>query len=129
MKDGKALCTVQWGGYAKHPHVTMTGFNTRAFVGPFRDAYPVHRVTRVDSALDMRADGLFESLWQVFDAIVARDSRMHSTADRQMPPIGTRAGPILWAAPRAHGSANCTRRARRGSPGRKRKRGGCTGTW
>ncbi len=86
VKDGKALCTVQWGGYAKHPHVTMTGFNTRAFVDPFRAAFPVHRVTRVDSALDMRADGLFESLWQTFDAIVERDSRMHSTADRQMPP-------------------------------------------
>lgn len=85
-KDGKALCTVMWGGQPVHPHVTVSGFTAREFVPHFRSVFPVHRVTRMDSALDMRADGLFESLWGLFDGICARDSRMHKTADRRMPP-------------------------------------------
>lgn len=76
--DRKApqLAMLQWGGQPKHPHVTVSGWRTPEFVTPFRAAFPRHRVSRVDVALDMRGEGLFAQVWAVLADISARNTRL-----------------------------------------------------
>jgi hypothetical protein len=79
-KKQPQLLMLQWGGRPMHPHVTQSGHRTPEFVTPFRAAYPVHRVSRVDVAIDGRRDGLWEDTFKLFDSIAKRDTRIAKNA-------------------------------------------------
>lgn len=58
--DGEVFVTAMWGGVNKHPHAKASGDHAPALAEVLRHAYPVHRVSRLDVAVDGRGEDLFE---------------------------------------------------------------------
>lgn len=59
---GDRVAEVLCGGSNGHPNVVASGEETMPFVDLVRSHWPVHRVTRFDSAEDMVQDGALETL-------------------------------------------------------------------
>lgn len=64
--DGEAVVNVLHGGPNGHPSVESTGDNAPALAGFLRGAWPEHRPSRVDVAIDMRRAGLFNDMVALF---------------------------------------------------------------
>lgn len=67
-EDGEILATVMHGGVNPHPNVKASGDNAPALAGVLRHCFPQHRVSRVDIAIDMRGDGLFDDVVRLMSA-------------------------------------------------------------
>lgn len=67
--DGELYATVMHGGVNPHPNVKSTSDHAPALAGVLRARWPLHRVSRLDVAVDGRGEGLF-------DEIVAAMSRI-----------------------------------------------------
>lgn len=66
---------MMWGGVNPHPHVTGSGDSGERIAKLLRETFPDHRVARVDVAIDMRGDGLFDDLFR----LLAQTSAKYST--------------------------------------------------
>jgi hypothetical protein len=60
--DGEAVVNVLHGGPNGHPNVESSGDNAPLLAGFLREAWPDHRVTRADVAIDMVGPDLFNSM-------------------------------------------------------------------
>jgi DNA relaxase NicK len=60
--EDEAVVKVLHGGPNGHPNVESSGSNAPALAGFLRDVWPEHSLTRGDVALDLQADGLFNSM-------------------------------------------------------------------
>lgn len=67
---------MMWGGVNPHPHVTSTGDSGELIAALLRETFPDHRVARVDVAIDMRGDGLFDDLFDLLRKTSAKYSTL-----------------------------------------------------
>lgn len=68
-RDGEVEARVFHGGRNPHPNVSSTGEWGHSLAGFLRTAFPDHRVSRADVAIDMRGDGLFGELVGVMGSV------------------------------------------------------------
>jgi len=61
-RDGETLAKVFYGGYNGWPNVLASGAATDDVAPVVRSAWPVHEVTRMDSAQDFDAEGGYEKV-------------------------------------------------------------------
>lgn len=73
--QGEVFATVMHGGVNPHPNVKSTSDHSPALAGVLRARWPVHRVSRLDVAVDARGDGLFDEVVRLMSA-VGRSHRM-----------------------------------------------------
>lgn len=62
---GEVFATVLHGGHNPHPNVKATGSHSGTLANWLRDRFPVHRVSRLDVALDYRGDDAFSDTVRV----------------------------------------------------------------
>lgn len=60
VRERERICTMDYGGSNLWPNVVATGYRGREFCARVRAAHLDHRVTRVDSAIDLSGPGLFD---------------------------------------------------------------------
>lgn len=73
--DGELYATVMHGGVNPHPNVKASSDHAPALAGVLRNRWPVHRVSRVDVAVDARGEGLFDDCVRLMSEI-GRSHRM-----------------------------------------------------
>lgn len=75
VSDGEVITKVYHGGQNGHPNASSTGDHAPALAGVLRACFPDHRVSRLDVAIDMRGDGLFDDVVGVMSR-VGREYRL-----------------------------------------------------
>lgn len=73
--DGELIATSMHGGVNPHPNVKASGDHAPALAGVLRHIAPAHRVSRLDVAIDMRGEGLFDEVFRIM-ARVGREHRL-----------------------------------------------------
>ena len=73
--EGEVLATVMFGGVNPHPNVKASGDSAAYVAGVLRRVFPDHRVSRLDVAIDMRGDGLFDEVVRLMSG-TGRDHRL-----------------------------------------------------
>ncbi len=100
LPDGEHLARVYHGGGNPHPNVSATGDNAQAIAIVLRACFPVHRVSRLDVAVDMQGEGLFDDLVR----LMSFTGRQHRLKGEKIIPddlddgstyyLGSRASPV-----------------------------------
>lgn len=67
--DGEVAVTVMHGGVNPHPNVKASGDFSPALANLVRHYWPAHRVSRLDVAIDMRGDGVFDQIVEIMSSI------------------------------------------------------------
>jgi hypothetical protein len=67
--DGEVIATLMHGGVNPHPNVKSTGDFAPALASVLRSIAPAHRVSRVDVAIDMQGEGLFDDLVRIMRSV------------------------------------------------------------
>lgn len=70
--DGEIIATMMFGGVNPHPNVKSSGDHAPALAGVLRHICADHRVSRLDVAIDMRGEGLFDELVRVMGQTARR---------------------------------------------------------
>jgi hypothetical protein len=73
--ESEVIATVMHGGVNPHPNVKTTGDRSPALASVLRHLWPDHRVSRLDVAIDMRGEGVFDACVSVMSK-VGRDNRL-----------------------------------------------------
>lgn len=64
------VCTVSFGGNdGAPPHIKTTGYYSRYFATEIKARWPLHRVSRCDSAYDFVGAGLYDEFVQILDSV------------------------------------------------------------
>lgn len=69
ISEGDQLARVLHGGPNGHPNVSSTGGDAPVLADVLRAAWPDHRVSRLDVAIDMRGQGLFDEVVRVMGEV------------------------------------------------------------
>jgi hypothetical protein len=73
--DGENIATMMFGGVNPHPNVKASGDHAHAMAKLLRMLTPSHRVSRLDVAIDMQGEGLFDDMVRLMSA-VGRNHRL-----------------------------------------------------
>lgn len=76
QETGELLATMMWGGVNPHPFVVSQSDPSIRVAGVLRHAYPEHRVARLDVAVDMGPEGVFDEAFRVLASISAKYTRL-----------------------------------------------------
>lgn len=75
LPDGEIAVTMMHGGVNPHPNVKASGDFSPSLAQLIRHYWPQHRVSRLDVAIDMRGDGVFDQVVRIMSA-VGREFRL-----------------------------------------------------
>lgn len=76
QETGELLATMMWGGVNPHPFVIAQSDPSIRLAGLLRQAHPEHRVARLDVAVDMGPEGVFDEAFLVLSKVSAKYSRL-----------------------------------------------------
>jgi len=80
LEYGDSLVTLSHGGVDRPPHVTASGISAVPVANIIRSTYPNHRVARVDVALDLLGDGLYDRAFPVLRDLALKSGTKTSRA-------------------------------------------------
>lgn len=60
---------INWGGHNPHPNITATSGDSPAIAEWVRDAFPAHRVSRADAALDFSFPRSFDTIRSIIEPL------------------------------------------------------------
>lgn len=100
-ESGEMLATMMWGGVNPHPHVSAQSDPSIRLANLLRSTYPDHRVARLDVAIDMGPEGIFDECFRAMAATSRRFERLKGSKvipddpeDGSTYYLGTRGSPL-----------------------------------